>query len=533
MSVVWSERQPRKVADDLLTRLGLERASLLALAVGLCLAATWFGLGRSAGAASSEADDHRTTIEASQLMIVRAEMTRAQMDEATARMMAPFGLAAADDIDVATNRRLAVMADGVNDLRTIADLDASQSSTAQSVLDRLGRLSIDAESADDINMWDLITGANVTQFDGVAAPLQPPTAADSMQELMWLDHAVLLPLHESIIVEHARLQPPTDPALSTFFSEAGAAIVGTDPWLGPDSTQPLVGSRISNRAAAEIDPATWAAMQGQIIDAGVWDADQWVQLWTGAEATAPLDTIDVLAGRSLNAIDLTRATADARLDSLIDEASAAQNAADRRAWILSALSVAAAIAALACIGFGLWLLAVRERGTAPSTVDPVTGLGGREILDRQTALFVSDPRFSHHAVIAIRLDVLPQTLATHGSLAADRLLEELGRGLQRIVRSKLAIEASAVQLERHEFLVALHGIDVIDISLLRRYLDRLRLEAVDLGNGGASVPLGFRYGVATALGTTTLSTLLEDASRSAAEHQTANDTDHSVTAGVR
>lgn len=470
---------------------------------------------------ASDSNRHRNDAGELELVSIRVQMTRAQLDELTLRLLEPFDLATSADIDAAHEVRVDAVQSGLEALAGLSVLPGPQGDQARQILDAFTEY---GPEPSEIELYALYDGADVAQFEAERPPRSPANRIDSITELVWLDQAALFTLHEALVASYDQNPKPANADVVEFFEEFAEFVADEGGYLGPDPESPLIDGWVPVDVAVIHEADTVGAANLALEATTLWQSDQWIRSWANGDLGNPPVRLRSVA---TNAQQATTDIRDLTDDRLVDQtnastdlaASASTQARLARTSGLTALTLS--FAALTLLGHSLWRRSLHLQHQA--NIDPLTRVGNRNHLNTETARLVSTPQLNHHAVVMIDMDRFKLINDTHGHSVGDQLLQRLALGLTEIADSSLAEAATVIRLGGDEFALTLHHNQPIDIEQLQLRLNTLRSEHVTTSE--QAIVLEFSYGTETATGTPALEELLESADLAAYQQKSSRATD--------
>ncbi len=485
------------------------------LAAG-AIGAFWY----SAGESDRSASDRGEVVDL-ELLAVRTDMARTQLDELTLVLLEPFGAATRQDVLNASTARAASLDSGRLYLESVTQERGKHGDEAAQLLNVLNEWGPSESAATALQLYD---GSSIAQYEAMPPPQRPRTEVDSIRELMFLDQAGSLTMHE-VLIAHASISlPEMENELAEFLEEAIPWVIEDGGYLGPDPTQPLNEGWIPTEVAAVHQGDAIDAANAALMTTDLWIADQWVRNWEQNGVDNPPIALQELADQMWRATAEIRDVVDAEHAVVLNTARSQANATTARVSLfrlVGFVSAALALLMVSLAGLSMWRRSLELRRLVD--VDPLTGSGNRNVLTTRTTAFLSAPRLHHHAVVMVDMDRFKVINDTHGHRVGDHLLQRLAEGLTEISASSLAPDATVVRLGGDEFVVSFHSPNPVDVRALETALHRLRSGFVT-ADDGEQIPLEFSFGIATDTGSPDLQDLL-DASDLAVYEQKATRSD--------
>jgi len=259
----------------------------------------------------------------------------------------------------------------------------------------------------------------------------------------------------------------------------------------------------------------YAAIDDLVRSSGLWEYDQWIVSWQdGQPGPAPMTLEELLP---------VATRTDTQIRALVDEALVASRSAalDRasdattreRWWLAATAAIGLFLTVSAVAAFVLYVRRVRERHRQAS-LDPLTGVGTRHLLDDRTAVLLADDEFATHLVAVVDMDRFKLINDTWGHTVGDLVLVEVAKRLQQIVDDIClrhhGTVGTLVRLGGDEFLVSLHSRGRLDPDDLRMRLEDARASTI-AARDGERVDLSFSIGVTLLHGPSVLSEAMDAA----------------------
>lgn len=462
-------------------------------------------------AAASSASAHERA-DAIRLVQLRSSLRRVHLEEVDLMALEVFGLATPTDVQTARATREGTRALAIAELRVMSHGSGSNAVEAGA----LASLLTDDEVVDgEVEPLVLFDAGRAAVRDGRPLDGETPTDVERLYDVMRLDSIGRQILNDGLDASYVTSTPPVPDIMVDYFAESAPYLGDSGGYLGPNAHDPLVDSYVWFPSTSEPHPI-YERIDQLVRDSPLWEYDQWIVSWqsttdpgppplTLAELVTTTRTLDT-AVREL--VDTTLAAA--RTDAVDD----ADRATDHERWAMI-IGIALALGAfgaavLAIVGV---LHRIREKHRLAS-LDRLTGVGTRHLLEEQTAVRLSDPGYTSHLIAVIDLDRFKLVNDTWGHAIGDLVLVEVANRLRRVVDDicigRPGTEGTIVRLGGDEFLLSLHSRRALDPDDLRRRLDDIRAASIE-ARDGERVQLGFSVGVTAVTGPGTLSAVMDAA----------------------
>ncbi len=472
----------------------------------------------------------------------RTSLIRSELDLLTVDILVSAALAAPLQRSVASSMRDAEYERGRQVASEVIGTEGEAAEDAGQLIDSIDRWRNPVAA---IPRPFLIYGA-IWDFETIAAGTLEGEIDqfDSISNLATLDQLVMLAVHEAVVARYAVAPEDFSPSadLSGFLTSSASLVDATSNFLGPEPGQPIGAWHPPAANAAVHEVAAVAELNRLVGSSLLLDETRWTERWASGSLDAPPNSLDQFLTESIALSDETRTVVDQRVAefraTMTADASRDRLFA-RLLWVLAALALLALLWSLRIVlraGVG------RSRRTlAQSSLDPLTGVSNRKALTREVAPRLADDWFDHHIVVTIDMDRFKLVNDGYGHATGDAVLEAIGAGLARIAASDVAGAGSAVRLGGDEFLLSLHGEDVIPEHTVRRLLDRLSSTLVS-SSDGTLVRASFSYGLVVVQGSPDLGDVMqasdleayrEKAGRYRASSITSGSSDSNQAAAVR
>lgn len=357
------------------------------------------------------------------------------------------------------------------------------------------------------------------QFEGAPNEVYPPTPKSGVAELVWVDEALTLTLKEAVVAMVGRTGVElANEGSASYLDEAyevvlsfGGGYLG-DPADGfADSLIPLDGARMFEREVVD-EVADLAE------DSNALAVDRWLlDLADDPDAPFPGDVLQYAAESERAAADI-QAVVDARVAAEVEATASAADSARMATWLWLVAALVGLLIGAAAAFLALRSLLRHTRNVRKLvSLDPLTGVGNRNVLTQETATLLYAQEYEHHLLVTIDLDRFKVINDTYGHPVGDRVLVRLATGL-RDIAAEADERCTVVRLGGDEFLISFHSDAPIDVAAVQAKLRRLRCETVPV-DGVASVLLEFSFGLAGATGSPPLSQLLDASDLAAYEEK--------------
>lgn len=496
-------RPVRKPTPSKRRVIGLASGGLIALVLAGVLAYT--GLGQSA-----EADRSNGRWSTMKIVELQTATSRAMVDEGTVRVLEGVGLASPDDIAAAVARRSEVFDEAQQAITPLLDSERPGVEVGAEAQRFVGSFESFAEALpNEGGLFWLYGGARRL------APAEPEVGfatvsrTDSFKNLTLLEQAVSLALVESIVARYGtdpgRFSPPSD--VEDFFEDTGDIVEAVGGFLGPNPAEPLRDGFIPIDAAMVFERGAVAELNRIIQHAELWPEDQWVRQWSPDAEEPPLTLEEYVATWSSALVDV-RTVIDDRLD---EHLQAIVERRDREIYRSQLFYLAAGVTAM----LGAFVLArtvhvgvqLARALAVDHSLDPLTGIGNRRLLESRVEPMLGDPEFRHHAIVTLDMDRFKMVNDSHGHGFGDLVLEVVAAGLDIVANQSPDTPGVAVRMGGDEFLLSMHSKERLDVDDIHRQMRRLRSTLVS-ADDGTLVRCDFSYGVASAEGSPDLRSLM-------------------------
>ena len=470
------------------------------------------------------------------LALARETLEAATLDLVVVRLLDGIG------VDGDRSSRLAASAERAQGARDTAELlamsDSPIADEAITLLDELDDAAIDDPAngsvdelfyiAEDASRW---AGA-----DGLVT-----TRRDAIHELSFVS---TLPLHamiEGLAADVAVSDRAVDPSISLLMDDLIEIVRTEGGWYGIDADAPLDNSIwIEIDKAREMFPDTVTRLNELTAASPIVDYDAWARsLGDGnGDGSSPTAPADVLAWADALTVDLA-----AIIDELIADEETALNdgladAQSERRLLFAASAATALLAAFALLmtwrRFSRTIRIASERAQLARR-DALTGVGNRHELNARGQSDSQDARFGHHVVAMIDLDDFKMVNDVYGHAAGDAMLVEVATKLRELAAQftgeQADAECSVIRLGGDEFLLTLHGEHNFDVAEVRRQLELLRLQSVEIED--RQIGLEFSMGVVARSGPSELSEMMRAADAGVYDDKAQRLHDRSVFGGRR
>ncbi len=485
----------------------------IAAVLGSLAGLLWWHGAQQAELAEKSSDDV-AEIELTQL---RAEIGRAHFDEYTARLFEPFGAASSAEVALATQRRLEVTTEGLLKLEELGKGSGTQADNARQVVDVFDQY---GSRVADAEISKIGSGGSVMQFEGIDPADSPPSAVDSLNELIWLDQVAFLIVHEVAFASFGQTPVDASEDVSSELEEFGRYVIDNGGYLGQDSAEPLADGWIPLDVVEANYERALDTINQVIAETDLWEADQWVRSLADGTTTPPPHDVAKLTAQVAPKVQEIRQIVDGEANDLLALNQAQFSSSSSTANFARYTAAAALLVALACLA--VVIADFRHRSKLllrKANVDPLTQVGNRNVLEAEADDYLRDSELDEHLVVMIDMDQFKVANDTYGHAAGDQLLQQLARGLQRIASSLEVAESTVVRLGGDEFVVTLHNQGKIDSVVLTTKLEDLRSEIVR--HDDDEIPLRFSYGIAVASGSPNLQQMLDAADLRAYQEKSA------------
>lgn len=429
--------------------------------------------------------------------------------EVTSRVAADVTGAPTESTEEATGRRVADAEALLTFLESVASGDDDVADEAARALDELRATPLaDADaSLDDIAFLSGLVLDETTDDDDTS-PFH------HLDELATLAALPTLIGDEAFIASISTGELDTSWEVAAYVDAAWDVVRDEGGWLGSTSS---VSADDAFFDAADVDerlPGTVDTVDDVLASSRLTEVDAWLQqLPDGRSPLTPEELIAAVATGDSLLGDLVTSAFDDEAAVLAAQAADADEAADTaaaRSLILFGVAVVFGLVALALT------VVVTRRSLSRArlaTVDHLTGVGNRHVLDDVTAVLLADRRNTHHAVAVIDCDHFKMINDLHGHDVGDRVLIDVAARLDSVamdLRRRHRLKTSTVRLGGDEFLVSAHGREPFDASMLHAALAAERGNAIVLDDM-TSIPIEFSIGMATAVGHADLHDLMQQA----------------------
>jgi len=457
----------------------------------------------------------------------RVDLSRASADEATARILAGVGHATGEDVERAITQRQTVIDEARQRVESLANQDTMSGQYALLFLDALAGAAVEAPPDQRLDQL-------FSEVDGIDGPsLQPTigvtTATHSLGNLAALEQSITFGVLEHVVLRYARDPDAFAPSATEqrFFESYAEVIRGDGGFYGPDASFPFRGGFGPTSAAMMHEQEAVIELGSIIVAAGLWEDDRWLREWS-EEGEPPATSLENYIERSREASVAGAQLVDVRFDARQSELLEVQSDDRRRGRLLRSAAALLTLAALSALLLSLVAADRRRKAKAiRRSIDPVTGLGGRELLHTRVEPMLQDPALSHHAMITLDMDRFSIVNEVHGSTFADRMLEVLSIGLDGLVGNTPDVRGTAVRIGDDEFLVSLHSTKPIPVEMTDQAMNRLRSTLVSAPDG-TLVRCNFSYGVAFAEGNPRLESLMTACSLAMREDKASAESDETL-----
>lgn len=500
MAGTAGDRRERGLAVFVVALVGLiaALAGLIVLATGL----------------SSEIDQRTTELRELRLVEARSSLARVHADEVYAREAHALGLVDSSELLAAARARESVLTPGLSELRSLAEVDDAVGRQARRLLDVYGN----EAAAVDPDIYDLYAASQIFQWEGTPVPSITPQMG-AIADAAWLDDAATLTRHEVIVALFARSGAAVTDDVTSFLTDEADYIAEQPGGYVGDGPTPLRDSWIPVDRIGANEPELLTAANRLLEGSVVVEMNRWLEGW--AEGPLPDPPVDerTFLGDATELAGSIRAIADLRLTERRSDVADSLDAATSQRRVFTLLAAASALAVLLMLAFVVRRASVgAARLQERANTDPLTGIGNRNVLSDMTARYLEAPHLAHHVVVTIDMDCFKVANDTFGHAVGDRMLVSLATGLRSLAHT-FAGESTVVRLGGDEFFLSFHSEGPIDSVALRGQLDALRATSIST-DAGPRVDIEFSYGLVEALGSPSLSELL-DASDLAAYEQKA------------
>ncbi|MFK8026371.1 MAG: diguanylate cyclase [Ilumatobacter sp.] len=321
---------------------------------------------------------------------------------------------------------------------------------------------------------------------------------------------------ESLIAHVARTRPAVSPDVAEYVEQSWEFVEDTAGWLGPDGEMTGAFAFFDAPVALGRSPAILERMDATLSASGLIPVDAWLQGLdeeAGPSPASPGETVAMAELTEGRLVELADAAISEEIGRLARDATVTADEAERRARsstiLLSVAAVAAAIAAiLTARAFGHSFRRARL-----ASVDQLTGIGNRHVLDDATAVLLADKRLTEHAVAVVDCDRFKMFNDLYGHDAGDRILVEIANRLESaaaFLRRRHAARTTLVRLGGDEFLLSVHARDRITSDDVREVLDAERRRQFSLADG-TPIDIEFSVGVVAASSPASLQDLMQQA----------------------
>ncbi len=457
---------------------------------------------RAASSAAEQVAESQSLEAEVDLARARAQIVRPSLDDVVNRTLRPFGVTAfvpqSESADI-----------GRRALEDMAARDWVTADTAREILETLER---DAANSDPDNptVDDSFNVAGAAQFVAETAPQREPTTTDSIRELLWLDQPALFVVYEATITNYALRPPENAPAdVEDLLSDAVDLVRDEGGYLGDDPQAPLQDGYIPVDTAAVHEATTVGEIEQLYASTVLWEVDQWIRSWSDEFPDPAPVSLDRIAREAETVVQASRNASDRRLNRLDSALLAQRQASEQDRDLLRALwVVAAAMVALAGIRLALVLWEQTRVLRRSANTDPLTGLGNRNVLEKETTDLLNDHGLGHHVGVSIDMDRFKMINDTYGHATGDLLLKTLASGLRAVGSSGVGPHTTISRIGGDEFFLSVHGENPLDEEKLRHELDQLRQRTITDAEGH-QITLAFSYGVAKAVGSPRIDDLMQ------------------------
>lgn len=475
-------------------------ASIVCAAVALC---SLFASGRyQARVESAQAD-----LDVLAVLEQRVLVSRASADEATARIFAGVGMATAQDVATATTERSVAMSDAQRIAEPIADMGTVSGQYALLFLDTLSWAA--QTDPGDQRLDQLYTEVDRMEGPGVQPTFAATTPMHSLGNLAGLNRVLTFNALEVITARYA-MDPDafeTSDPIRSFFESYIEVVERNGGFFGPDSSMPFRSGVIPMSISMVHEGPAVDELNRIVVNAGLWEDDQWLQQWS-LTSPPPPTSLESYVQRFTQASDDGRKLVDARFAFRSSELADEQESDGRRSQLFRLFALAMVVPALVALGCAVRNARRRHRATVEArTVDALTGLANREVLETEVVPMLRHPALSHHAMITLDMDRFALVNEVHGEEFGDWMLEVVAVGLQAVADHSPRMRGTAVRLGSDEFLVCLHSSAPIPADLADRAMNRLRSTLISAPDGKI-VRCNFSYGVVFAEGSPLLGSLM-------------------------
>ncbi len=497
--MLWRRQQHRELPS-------MRRALWLLIAAAL-IAALSGGSFLTSRSYESEAGQVQADLDVLTVLQGRVMVGRASANEATARILEGVGQATADDVERAMDARSIVLDDARREVEPLVDQTTLSGQYALQFLDALAAASV-FESGDE-RLSQLYDQVSTMEGPGAQPTIEATTPTHSLGNLAALDRVLTLSLLESVTARYS-MNPgsftPSQP-VRLFFEEFADIVREDGGSFGPEASTPFLNSSISPTVALVHERHAVDELGHIVVDARLWEDDQWLREWT-EDAGPPPATLDEYVERSSEASLAGRALIDARFDAVGSELLALREKERYRSQLFLFGAGLLLVGAVLALLLSLAAMHRRVRALAiDGTLDPLTGVGNRKVLESGVAPLLADPLLRHHLVVTLDMDRFKIVNDVHGRALGDRMLEVVAVGLDSVARHTPEVEGVVVRIAGDEFLVSLHSSGVLPVDLVHRVMNRLRCALISAPDGSL-VRCSFSYGLVLAEGNPDLDSLM-------------------------
>lgn len=462
-----------------------------------------------AGASAAAARDRADAVRVIQL---RSMLRRTHLDEVDLMALEVFDLADPAEVQAARALREGTRAMAISELRSLSHGSGPTAIEAGSLA---SMLSDDEVVNGEVEPLVLFDAGRAAARDGRPLAGELPQDVEQLYDVMRLDSIGHQILNDALDATYVVQSPEVPALMETYFTESEPYLRDSGGYLGPDEAAPLVESYVWYPSTPE--PHALYGQIDQIVRASaLWEYDQWIVSWqTATDPGDPPLTLEEMVDTAASVDTAVRALVDTTLET---ERAGAEDDADgattRERWAI-VLAIAFALLAVGAAAMVVVRLVrrLREKHRLAS-LDRLTGVGTRHVLEEQTAVRLSDPGYASHLVAVIDMDRFKLINDTWGHTVGDLVLVEVATRLRRVVGDicigRPGTEGTIVRLGGDEFLVSLHSRRALDPDDLLRRLDDIRSASI-VARDGERVQLAFSIGLTSVTGPGTLSEVMDAA----------------------
>lgn len=504
----------RSGSDGADRRLGRSVSVLAALAVLALVTAGGALLPWSI--ASGRVDDQRSLSEAVELLEHRTTIARTLMDELNLRLAGPLIGADPRRLNEASAARVETINRELLALEELADGDGSVADEARELLQEFRQWGPTRRTTTPGSLYE---GAMIAHFDGFSA--FQDSRVTHLSDLVWIDEVLTLTLNELAIARLTAGQPEMPSELALFVEDAAPSVMSFGGGYVGDGPYPLDSSLVFIEDATLTDAPTLDELNALLLETDLQAMNRWLADLVESPDSEPPIPFDVFYDQTTVATAEVRAILDGYAQDLEESFAEDTNwlGLGSSSWLTAAgLLLATSIGLTVRIVVLLWRRSKALRELV--NLDPLTGVGNRNMLTERTAALLYRDQLKHHVIITIDLDRFKVINDSFGHAAGDRMLIHLATEFDRLAGLADVEASSVIRLGGDEFLISLHHDRPIATDSILADLDRLRA-TIFVIDDETDVQLGFSYGIASAEGSPPLSQLMDASDLAAYEEKAA------------